>query len=71
MQKIEINQAPLDLKTVAPSKGFYRPELDVLRFLAFALVFVHHAMPAYLFGTINFSRISLTHAKLDYSCFFC
>ena len=47
MQKIEMNQAPLDLKTVAPSKGFYRPELDVLRFLAFALVFVHHAMPAY------------------------
>ncbi len=27
------------------SKGFYRPELDALRFLAFLLVFLHHTLP--------------------------
>lgn len=30
----------------ANRRAFYRPELDLLRFLAFFLVFVHHAMPA-------------------------
>ena len=26
--------------------GYYRPELDVLRFLAFLFVFLHHAFPS-------------------------
>lgn len=30
----------------AHSRTFYRPELDTLRFVAFLLVFVHHAFPA-------------------------
>jgi peptidoglycan/LPS O-acetylase OafA/YrhL len=30
-----------------PAKGsFYRPELDVVRFLAFVLVYLHHTMPS-------------------------
>ncbi len=27
------------------TRRFYRPELDILRFLAFALVFLHHSLP--------------------------
>lgn len=31
-----------------PTRGhYYRPELDVLRFIAFALVFVYHSVPAH------------------------
>ncbi len=34
------------MNRMEPSSGrYYRPELDVLRFLAFLLVFIHHALP--------------------------
>jgi peptidoglycan/LPS O-acetylase OafA/YrhL len=33
--------------TLARQKAFYRPQLDVLRFVAFAGVFLHHAFPPY------------------------
>jgi peptidoglycan/LPS O-acetylase OafA/YrhL len=29
-----------------PASHYYRPELDVVRFLAFLLVFVHHTLPS-------------------------
>jgi peptidoglycan/LPS O-acetylase OafA/YrhL len=32
---------------------FYRPELDILRFLAFLLVFLHHGLETFLSGSIN------------------
>jgi peptidoglycan/LPS O-acetylase OafA/YrhL len=37
----------LEVPTRAPAKvaRFYRPELDVVRFLAFAAVFLHHQLP--------------------------
>ena len=37
----------LDVPINAPAKAarFYRPELDVVRFLAFAAVFLHHQLP--------------------------
>src|SRR5580700_10426510 len=44
MQEIEINR--FSSKAIEPQKRFYRPELDLLRLLAFALIFVHHATPA-------------------------
>jgi peptidoglycan/LPS O-acetylase OafA/YrhL len=31
--------------SLAPRQAFYRPELDVLRFGAFLMVFLHHAIP--------------------------
>lgn len=33
-------------RSAAKSSRFYRPELDVLRFLAFLLVYFHHVLPA-------------------------
>ena len=33
------------LLTRSPNERFYHPELDVLRFFAFVLIFVHHSMP--------------------------
>ncbi len=40
-------QAPMQLPHVVsrPNKGFYQPELDSLRFLAFLSVFVYHCIP--------------------------
>src|SRR5262249_38962919 len=41
---------PTDSQLICPlmtgqSKQFYHPELDKLRFIAFLMVFVHHAIP--------------------------
>ena len=33
------------LLTRSPNERFYHPELDVLRFFAFSLIFLHHSMP--------------------------
>ncbi len=33
--------------TVTPKDRFYRPELDLLRFFAFLMVFLHHALPGF------------------------
>jgi peptidoglycan/LPS O-acetylase OafA/YrhL len=35
----------LEEPTKKPQSRFYRPELDVLRFLAFTMVFIDHALP--------------------------
>lgn len=53
---------------VAPHAGgrFYRPELDVVRFLAFLLVFLHHALPAPLNAVRANQAGVLTH--LQYTC---
>ncbi len=38
---------------VEHSRGFYHPELDVLRFFAFLAVFLHHALPGDASSYIN------------------
>lgn len=40
-------RASVSFKAPAQTAGrFYHPELDVVRFLAFLLVFIHHVLPA-------------------------
>lgn len=50
-----------------PAQTFYRPELDVLRFAAFALVFLHHILPRevsvyerYFSATLSAAMCSVT-----------
>ncbi len=46
MKETELS-APVSMQAPGQTAGrFYRPELDVVRFLAFLLVFIHHALPA-------------------------
>ena len=47
---------------------FYRPELDVLRLLAFLLVFVHHAGLA-IFGCLLLMRVWIGSATIFSSQF--
>jgi peptidoglycan/LPS O-acetylase OafA/YrhL len=37
---------PMDAQQPSPLDRYYRPELDVLHFVAFLLVFLYHAVPA-------------------------
>ena len=47
---------PEPTKTAAFPPRFYRPELDALRFLAFLLIFVHHALRTASLGSLLMAR---------------
>lgn len=49
----------------APGR-FYRPELDVVRFVAFALVFLHHSLP--LGPSAGTAALSKALAQVLYAC---
>ena len=42
---MSLEDAPDAITSVKASSPYYRPELDVLRFVAFLMVFLHHAFP--------------------------
>jgi len=52
--------------TMSSTGRFYRPELDVIRFLAFLFVFLFHALPRY--GDLSLYRLPTGFASL-YSAF--